>query len=196
MDLSLRRSVHAIVVFVLFTVSMSACGKKASYSDIKVDSNGSLAGQPTPAQRTMPSVAPGEQGNGVKTPDFYDTSTGQIKDIPMFPGAKRDNFQFGPVSGYQTVMIRAKTRAPFDTITKFYDEELKKHGWSITENNRSKENFSWTLSRGDSTTANVVVSNDTLNNQIYILINRYERIPGSGTPSGEASPGATPNEAR
>jgi hypothetical protein len=159
---------------------LTGCGPKPSYSGIQVEKNGGMANQKVARGTGEGSVAvPGQSPAlpqpevGFSPPPFLDGKTGRIKDLPIYPGAKLINSQYGPVNGYNTVMLRAQTNAPFDKVTGFYDQILKTNGWSVDNSNRGEGVSAWELIKGDTDRGGVQVSEDPRNKKVYVMVVRY-----------------------
>ncbi|HKV40495.1 MAG TPA: hypothetical protein VJX67_14875 [Blastocatellia bacterium] len=158
-------------------IGLTGCGPRPSYSDIQVDKNGGLANQPaaSPEGVGVPRQSPGlpQTGAGIPPPAFLDDRTGQIKDLPLYPRSKLINSQYGPVNGYNTMMLRAETGDPFEKVTGYYDQILKSNGWRIDNNNRGEGSFSWELLKGASDHGGVQVTQDPRNKHVYVMVVRY-----------------------
>src|SRR6185503_1636567 len=97
------------VLILIISFSGAACGpRKPAYSDINPDQsakndNRNSSGQATepgsseaqlPGSQTPPSAP---QTAAFKIPEFLNQATGEIKDLPSYPQAVRQNIQYGPV---------------------------------------------------------------------------------------------------
>jgi hypothetical protein len=137
------------------------CGHKPSYSQIDTDQSGRASNQNAPASssaekpvqlpdpsatplETAPQAAP-NQAAGVPPPSFFDSKSGQIKDLPSYPRARRVRLGFGPMSGFETMILQLTTRDPIDKVVAFYDQAIKSNGWSVVENSHETNNYQWTL---------------------------------------------------
>ena len=82
------------------------------------------------------------------TPAYLDPKTGRIKDLPLYPHAKVMGLQYGPIGGVSQVTLQAMIREPFEKVTAFYDKAVKDNGWTIDDNSRGVNSYTWQLSRG------------------------------------------------
>ena len=139
----------------------AACGHKPSYSQIDTDQAGKASNQNAAASsvatkpsqlpdsqppETSPQAAP-TQAAGVAPPSFFDSRTGQIKDLPSYPGSRRVRIGFGPVSGFESMGLLLSSRDPFDKVVAFYEQAIKSNGWTVVENSRADNTCQWTLSK-------------------------------------------------
>jgi len=155
----------------------AACRHSPSYSDIKVDKDGSLANSNAARPQPEPSVEaanplvplpgssagvdPSASPSGT-APSFLDTKTGQIKNLPLYPGAKVRGLQFGPMNGTTQATLQALTRAPFEKVTAFYDQVIRENGWIIDDSSREPNSYTWQLRRGQSDRAAIRVDKDQI----------------------------------
>jgi hypothetical protein len=156
---------------------LPGCRHTPSYSDIKVDKSGSLAnsnaarpeaegstdsGNPLAMIPQASPVPDASAGPGPAPPSFLDPKTGQIRNLPLYPGARVRNVQFGPINGTPQVTVQAFVRAPFERVTAFYDQAVKENGWTIDDNSRDADSYVWQLSRGQTDHAAIRVDKDQL----------------------------------
>jgi len=151
----------AMLLVLALSAALGGCRHTPSYNDIKVDSHGSTANsnaaRPEPSFEPanpigIPGAAPSPEAsaNPTATPNFLDPKTGRIRDLPLYPGAKPMGVQYGPIGGITQITLQAVTRAPFENVTAFYDKVVKDNGWTIDDNSRDTNSYTWQLSRGRS----------------------------------------------
>jgi len=176
---SMSRSILWWLALFLFWM-LPACHHNPSYNDIKLEKAGSLAnanggrpeaGSSSPLEAAPnsplvpvpdPSQAPGSSAFSGPTPAYFDPKTGQIKNLPLFPGAKVRKLQYGPINGTPQVSLAAMSTAPFEKVTAFYDKAVKDNGWSIDDNSRGEKTYSWQLSRGQTDRAAIRVDKEPM----------------------------------
>ena len=173
----LNFKVSLLVAILGGTLTWASCGPKAPYSDIKTDRTGGLAGQGNRAGQSA-STMPNTPATPIEPPAFFDPASGQIKDLPMYPGSKRETMQFGPISGYENLTTRFRTGANFDAVTKYFDQVATRMGWTVVANNRGTDNYSWQLSKGVDDLAQVSVAKGNGNNNVYITVSRSRKQAG------------------
>jgi len=108
------------------------------------------------------SQASGDPAVAAATPAYFDPKTGQIRNLPLFPGAKVRKVQYGPINGTPQVTLAALSAAPFDKITAFYDKVVKDNGWTIDDSGRGENSCTWQLSRGRTDRAAIRVDKEPL----------------------------------
>jgi hypothetical protein len=183
----MRRVLYCVLCLAVSQVA--GCGHKPSYSEIDSNQSGKAANQSSPAPggpekptalpgepahlpETAPASAPGEQ-KPVPLPAFFDSATGQIKDLPGYPRARRTNIQFGPLNGYDTMLITLTTRDPFDKVVAFYDQAVKSNGWTIVENSRDPNKYQWTLLK-ESGQGMIVIAKEEQRPLVYVTLDRVK----------------------
>jgi hypothetical protein len=149
------------LTLIVAIVMAGGCGHKPSYSQMETDQSGKASNQnavassaaekpvPLPDPSAQPlEITPQDPRNqqaGVPPPSFFDSKSGQIKDLPSYPRARRVRLGFGPMSGFETMILQLTTRDPIDKVVAFYDQAIKSNGWSVVENSRDTNNYQWTL---------------------------------------------------
>jgi hypothetical protein len=171
---------------------LPACRHTPSYNDIKLEKDGSLANanasrsdsgsangesnpqgatpaSPLEAAPNAPLVpvpdsspAPGASAAAGPTPAYFDPKTGQIKNLPLYPGAKVRRVQYGPINGTPQVSLAALSTAPFEKVTAFYDKVVKDNGWTVDDSGRGENSYSWQLSRGQTDRAAIRVDKEPM----------------------------------
>jgi hypothetical protein len=116
----------------------------------------SVVPNPGSSDSSQASPAPGP------TPSYFDPKTGQIRNLPLFPGAKVRKIQYGPINGTPQVTLQAMTRAPFEKVTAYYDKVVKDNGWAIDDSGPGENSYSWQLSRGQTDRAAIRVDKEPL----------------------------------
>jgi len=187
-----RRSDYTKTIWLVLAVAcwlLPGCRSSPSYSDIKVDKSGALVNSNTARPETQPPIesqpqnetqplidpasSPGSLPDPLATPEasatptsappsFVDPKTGQIKSLPLFPGAKVRGLRYGPINGLNQVTLQAVTRAPMDKVTAFYDQVVKQNGWTVDDNSRGADTYTWMLSKGQNDRAAIRIDRDRL----------------------------------
>ena len=184
-----------------------ACHHKPAYSDIKpsesqksreqranppaaadeaaaqpAPSSGSEEEQAKPDPPAPPPVVPGEsagpRSTEMKPPPFLDPNTGEFKDLPRYPRAARTYAQIGPINGVDAGMFMLETAASYQRIAEFYDQAVKKNGWTVVSNTRDAEYYRWELKKGKGSEAIIEVKSDGKSLRKNIMLSRAERPPG------------------
>src|SRR5262249_40420007 len=96
----------------------------------------------------IPGAAPSPEASASRTPNFLDPRTAQIRNLPLYPGARAMSVQYGPIGGITQITLQASTRAAFEDVTAFYDKVVKDNGWTIDDNSRDTNSYTWQLTRG------------------------------------------------
>ena len=125
-------------------------------SSAEQEPNSSLLPVPDSSQSS------GDPAVAAATPSYFDQKTGQIRNLPLFPGAKVRKVQYGPINGTPQVTLAALSTAPFDKITAFYDKVVKDNGWTIDDSGRGENSWTWQLSRGQTDRAAIRVDKEPL----------------------------------
>ncbi|HWP45223.1 MAG TPA: hypothetical protein VNO14_18420 [Blastocatellia bacterium] len=171
---------------ILLCLLAAGCGpRKPAYSDIQTDAEGravnsndseQTASQPeqSPAAQAQPNPAPAQKAE-FKMPEFIDTNTGQIKDLPSYPNATRVTQQYGPVQGTQSAAILLQTRDSVDKIAAFYDRAIKSNGWKVLSDQRDQGVMKIEVQKGDRNQGQVNVFRDDKTGVVSISISRIER---------------------
>jgi hypothetical protein len=184
------RSIGFAVLVAVFGLT-SGCAHKPAYSNINTDrpravenSNGGETTAPPPAPAPTPSPNPTEaeqaaatpDANKIKFPAFLDQATGGAKDLPNYPKSHRVNITFGPISGSDTMSLVLRTKDPMDAIATFYDNTIKKNGWTVTDKTRDPELSEWNVKKGDRDSGRVRVQRDPRTGLLDIIIVRTQAI--------------------
>ena len=132
-------------------VMLAACERHTSEDQDSgtqpVNRNTGVLAETPPPPETPPADAPppgGEAPPGtpptginpppagpVKPPPFWNMTTGEISDLPSFPGGARMNVNYGPINGMDSAFIVLSTSQPIDKIAAFYDKAIKSNGWTV-----------------------------------------------------------------
>lgn len=182
---------------VTFCLLLAACGpKKPAYSDIQTDAEGRAINQNSNGQAAPPAseqAAPGSASSPelsapqpqpspaaakpaeFKVPEFIDSNTGQIKDLPSYPQATRVSIQYGPLQGTQTAMIVLQTKDSVDKIAAFYDRAIKTNGWKIVSDQRDQDVMKIEVHKGDKHEGLVRVIKDEKTGFVNIGLSRVEK---------------------
>ena len=114
----------------------------------------------------------------MKPPPFLDPNTGEFKDLPRYPKAARTYAQIGPINGSDAGMFMLETAASYERIAQFYDQEIKKNGWTIVSNTRDADYYRWELRKGKTSEAIIEVKSDGKSLRKNIMLSRAERPLG------------------
>jgi hypothetical protein len=134
--------------------------------------------QPAPSLPVEGESTATPRSTEIKPPQFLDQNTGEFKDLPRYPRATRTYAQVGPINGIEAGMFMLETAASYERIAEFYDQAIKKNGWTIVSNTRDPEYFKWELRKGKSSEALIEVKSDGKSTRKSILLSRAERPPG------------------
>jgi hypothetical protein len=91
----------------------------------------------------------------------------------MFPHARLRSIRYGPIGGTTQVALQGFTKAPFERVTAFYDQVVKQNGWTIEDNGREANSYTWQLSRGRDEHAAIRVDKDPLGRVVISLARTY-----------------------
>ncbi|HEX5734597.1 MAG TPA: hypothetical protein VF131_17310 [Blastocatellia bacterium] len=134
---------------------------------------------PPAGGETPPSVPPAEtspvQPTTLTTPAFWNSTTGDISDLPSFPGGARMSVQYGPINGMDTAFIVLSTNQPLDTIAAFYENAIKRNGWSVVNKLTDPEVYKVTLKKDASNEAIVQVEKDPQTGYRRIVLTRLQK---------------------
>jgi hypothetical protein len=128
---------------------------------------------PPPAESTAAS-----RSTEIKPPPFLDQNTGEFKDLPRYPRATRTYAQIGPINGIEAGLFMLETAASYERIAQFYDQAIKKNGWTVVSNTRDPEYYKWELKKGKGSEALIEVKPTGTSIRKNILLSRAERPPG------------------
>lgn len=190
------------VLFLLVCATLAApagCKRKPAYSNINVNASRgeaqASAQQPSGDGSAAPNsaAAPADQQSGaapaqpqegptrptaIKSPEFFNALTGEVKDLPSYPKSQRLTIQYGPV-GADTEMASLVLGTPetMDSIAAFYDKAIKTGGWEVKERNRDSEFSEWQLKKGDKDEGRITVKKDPVRGGLVIQIVRTSKTP-------------------
>ena len=194
-----------LLMVIAGSVFALACHHKPAYSEIKASesekSRDERARQAAPADDAAaqpalssgsedqqarldpPATPPGETTAGPrsterKPPPFLDPNTGEFKDLPRYPRAVRTYVQIGPINGVEAGMFMLETVATYERIAQFYDQAIKKNGWTVVYNTRDADYYKWELRKGKTSEALIEVKSKDQSARRTILLSRAERPPG------------------
>ncbi|HLG14489.1 MAG TPA: hypothetical protein VJH03_08310 [Blastocatellia bacterium] len=183
-----------VAVLAAMAVAQAGCESKAPTSGADVANANSNESPPPTALGSNANSAPGDsaatgqaapgqeqQVGGARTreeklPSFIDPKTGEIKDLPSFPSARRTNAMFGPIQGVQSGMLVLQTNTPIEKVAEFYEKAIKKMGWKVASALRDPEVYKWELKKGERDEALVQVKKET-GGRISIVLSRLEKPP-------------------
>lgn len=170
-----------------------ACGpRKPSYDNINLNQaaknenqnsseqagNASSADVPPSGSQPPPAAS---QTVPFKVPAFLDQATGQIKDLPSYPQAMRQNIQYGPVQDQElikdTMALLLVTSDEMNKIADFYDKSIKSNGWTVVDRLRDPELSQWILKKGNDNEAKVEVRKDPASKSMFIALARTQTQP-------------------
>ena len=175
-----------ISITLLAVFTLAACGRKTSeYQDQgtqAVNRNtspppdaapaDSAAQQPTAEQASANKPV---QTAPVKPASFWNQTTGEIKDLPSYPGGARMNMQYGPINGVDSAMIMMITVDPLEKVASYYDKSVKSAGWTVAERMIDPGIYKVKLKKGDLDEALVQVEKDAQTGNQRITISRLEK---------------------
>jgi hypothetical protein len=180
-----------ILITLLAVIMLAACERKTSeYQDQgtqAVNRNTS-----PPSEAAPPDVPPADSGAqlppAAQSPEtkppqpaaamkasFWNPKTGEIKDLPTYPGGARMNVQYGPINGVDSAFILLTTADPVEKIAAFYDKSVKSAGWTVAERMSDSELYKVKLKKGDLNEALVQVEKDIQTGNRRILLSRLEK---------------------
>jgi hypothetical protein len=178
-----------------FVIAMSAgaCNHKPAYESANVatsrSSDAGSASSTNPAEAAQPQSQPAEQSPPpaaaparpveVKTPAFMDTTKGQARDLPNYPGATVQNISYGPIDGRDTLSLALATGDSMDKIADFYDKAVKANKWTVSDKTRDPEFSEWVLAKGSDDEGKVQIKKDPKSNRFFIVIVRVQKIAGN-----------------
>jgi hypothetical protein len=186
----IRMKFFSLLILALCLIPVACGHKKAAYSDIQTDKDGSAVNQnsnqgPPEASGQAPANPPAQepqqpspaaaQPAPFKAPEFFDIDTGQIKDIPTYPRATRVSVQYGPLQGTQSAMIILQTGDPVEKVAAFYDRAIKTNGWKVVSDQRDKDILKIELQKGDRGEGLVRVIKDEKTGVVNIGLSRIEK---------------------
>ena len=145
---------------------------------------------PQPGSEAPPGPPPA-QPTTMKMPSFWNTTTGEIQDLPSFPGGARMNVQYGPINGIETGFIVLSTNQPIETIAAFYDKAIKSNGWSVVNKLTDPEMYKVSLKKDAFNEAVIQVDKDPQTGIRRIGLTRLQKPK---QPAGQpAEPPKPPN---
>jgi hypothetical protein len=179
-----------LIIMLLAVVMFAACERPTSEDQNRgmqpVNRNtGTLPETPPspeapPMDGEPPSGAPPAetkpaQPTTYKVPAFWNSTTGEIADLPSFPGGARMSVQYGPINGMDTAFIVLSTNQPLDTISAFYDKAIKSNGWSVANKLTDPEVYKVTLKKDAFNEAIVQVEKDPQTGYRRIVLTRLQK---------------------
>ena len=181
-----------LVVLTLFAViTVAACERKTSEN--QSPNTESVNRNTSPPSTTTPPVAPTADSAPQLPPDgqspenkpvppgpikpasFWNPITGEIKDLPSYPGGARMNVQYGPLNGVDSAFILLSTGDPIEKIAAYYDKSAKSAGWTVAERMSDSEMYKLKLKKGDLNEALIQVEKDVQNGSRRIMLSRLEK---------------------
>lgn len=181
----MNRELRFIALLIASTVMFSAgCKHSPAYSDMdanrsaKVENknSGEQASATTPEAVPAPSAPAPQPSRQFKPPTFLDTASGTIKDLPIYPGARRTNQIVGPAEGTNAATIVLTTSDPMDKIAAFYEQAIKSNKWVVVNKVIDPDVSDWTLKKGEDDNAKVSVNRDSKTGRITIFMVRSEKL--------------------
>jgi len=115
------------------------------------------------------------QPAAIKPPPFLNLTTGEIDDLPSYPGGSRMSVQYGPVNGMDAGFIMLTTNAPVDQIAAFYEKTVKSQGWSVSNRLADPEIYRLTLKKDAFNEAIVQVEKDPQSGNRRIVLTRLQK---------------------
>ena len=83
--------------------------------------------------------------------------------------------QYGPTQGYDSAMVILRSKDQFDKVTAFYDTVIKNNKWGVAANDRSPDNYSWTLGSEEGDEGLVQITRDPKSNVVTIVLDRVRK---------------------
>jgi len=165
------------VGLILMALCFSACRHKPAYSDIDPEAiknqNRNTASQPAAAPTS------GEARPPVKRPSFVGAENTLIRDLPDYPHGRRTNLVMGPNQGQNVLTILLTTADSMDSVIPFYDQVVKKNGWTVVSRVVDQELSEWNLRKGENDLARVTVKKEPQTQRLLIDVYRSEKMEES-----------------
>ncbi|MCI0486659.1 MAG: hypothetical protein L0229_08675 [Blastocatellia bacterium] len=178
-----------LLAALMVTVSV-ACRQKPAYSDMELgpspgndQSNANQAAPPSNANANAPGAAAqnsNSQSARSKLPSFMDERTGEIKDLPSYPGSYRTNAQYGPDRGINRAFVALQTSDSVDRIAAFYNDAIKSNGWTVVNTLHEPELYKIEFKKGDNDQGSVQAQKNPLASTVDIVLSRIERPTATG----------------
>jgi hypothetical protein len=181
-----------VLCLVLAGIATGACKHKPAYSDIDANANRPAsnqnqnaeaqpnAAQPSAgeSQASPPPATPPEAPKppAFKRPRFLDEVSGEIKDLPGYPGAYRATGRIGPSGEANMASFVLQSSDSMDKIVAFYERVIKANRWTVLNKVIDQEASEWRLSKGQDESAKVEVKKDQQTGRMTILVVRGERL--------------------
>lgn len=108
-------------------------------------------------------------------PPFWNTTTGEIKDLPSYPGGARMNVQYGPLNGMDTGFVMLTTMDPMEKIAAFYDKAIKAQGWTVANKLADQEMYKVQLKKDANNEAIVQVEREPQARHLRIVLTRLQK---------------------
>lgn len=182
----MNKEVKLVWLLAVGMLLVSVACRKPAYSEIdtnrsRASQNQNAAGQAGAAQitadQTPEAGAAQPPPQAFKRPTFLDAVTGDIKDLPAYPGANKISVQFGPMQGSNFASFVLQTGDPMDKITAYYERIIKSNNWTVTDKTIDPELSEWALKKGENDSASVKVKKDPQSGRMNIVIVRGEKLP-------------------
>ena len=165
-----------------------ACRQKPAYSDMQLgpsaSNNQNSANQPAPALNANDAGAAARNSNSqaaqFKLPLFIDERTGEIKDLPTYPGAYRSNAQYGPQKGADSAFVALQTGDSIEKVAAFYNNAIKSNGWTVSTTTHEPEFYQIDFKKGDTHQGTVQARKNPQTGYVDIGLSRVEWPPTSG----------------
>ena len=182
---SSRPKFYMLAFAALIIMAAIACRQKPAYSDLELGPSASNshnnANQAVPALNANVNDAEAAARNSnsqpapFKLPSFMDERTGEIKDLPAYPGSYRTNAQYGPDRGMNVALVALQTVDSVDKIAAFYNNAIKSNGWTVVSKAQEPELYKIELKKGDIHYGSVQAQKNPLASTVDILLSRIER---------------------
>ena len=158
------------------------CGRKPAYSDINVNQAAATENKPAAGESNpLPGIAPGTTAapaapadqQAFKLPRFMDPAKTEARDLPNYPRSVSRNVRYGPYEGTEMFAASLQTPDPMEKVAAFYDEAIKRNGWTVTSRIVDPEYSEWIVNKNQQDDAGkVVVQKDKQSNSFFISIAR------------------------
>jgi hypothetical protein len=113
--------------------------------------------------------------SAMNPPSFWNPTTGEIKDLPSYPGGSRMNVQYGPLNGMDTGFIMLTTMDSMEKIAAYYDKAIKAQGWTVANKMADQEMYKVQLKKDANNEAIVQVEKQPQTKQLRIVLTRLQK---------------------
>jgi hypothetical protein len=157
-----------LVLAAIAILVAGGCRRKPAYENINLNQSRTSVVQDSTNTAANSNLSTGAEsqptGNppqAVKRPPFLDPMSGEITDLPSFPDSRLVGASFGPYQGTQMAMRSLMGSGDIQKAVEFYQAQIKKYGWTVSDYSHDQSTHKWTLTRGDRDHATVQLEMDT-----------------------------------